>query len=148
MAAIHFNAGICRAVYRVVIKRANSGIAPALHSIFWSLELWQIGTRIFATHVWHCSVFSGVANPIGKTNVVLSHHIFPSKFGNMRAGRNIFQQISIKFCERSRYRQIKRKKKNKLNVLFKMSFWEKHFAQAHTSKDVTPRRALLIKPKH
>lgn len=34
IAAKHFSAGICNIVYRVVIKRANNGIAPALHSIF------------------------------------------------------------------------------------------------------------------
>lgn len=63
IAAKHFNAGICSTEYRVVIKRANNGIAPAWDNIFWSFELWHIGTKIFATHAWHWIVFSGDAKP-------------------------------------------------------------------------------------
>lgn len=64
IAAKHFKAGIWRIVYRDVISRASNGTAPAWDNIFWSFELWQIGTKIFATHDWHCTVFSDDARPI------------------------------------------------------------------------------------
>lgn len=64
VAAKHLSPGIWSIAYRSVIKRANSGIAPALHNIFWSLEFWHIGTKILATHAWHCSVCSNEPRPI------------------------------------------------------------------------------------